>query len=169
MARERRAREKSEFDQQMIDLARVTRVVAGGKRMRFRACIVIGDRKGRIGLAIAKGADVTTAVNKAVAAARKRLLRVALAPGDTVPHRMIVKFGAAKVLIKPAPEGSGVIAGGAVRAIMELAGVKNVASKMLGSKNKINNAKATVLALRSMRTVRVGVPAAPPPQAPPVV
>lgn len=152
MARERRQREKSEFDQKIIDLARVTRVVAGGKRMRFRACVAIGDRKGRIALATAKGADVTISINKAVAAAKKHLAKITLVHGDTIPHAAIVKLGAAKVLLKPAPEGSGVIAGGPVRAIMELAGVRNVVSKMLGSQNKINNAKATMIALRSMRT-----------------
>lgn len=155
-------REKSEFDQQIIDLARVTRVVAGGKRMRFRACVAIGDRKGRIGLATAKGSDVTTAITKAVTAAKKRLLPVPLVKGGTIPHAATVKLGAATVLIKPAPEGSGVIAGGSVRAIMELAGIRNVVSKMLGSQNKINNAKATILALRSMRSSSPAQPKAQP-------
>lgn len=143
-------REEREFDQEIIDISRVTRVVAGGKRMRFRACVVIGDRKGRVGYAIAKGADVSLAVNKAVTAAKKRLTTIII-QNTTIPHQVQYKFGAAKVFLKPAPEGTGVIAGGPVRAVIELSGIQNIVTKMQGSRNKLNNVKATFLALTSLR------------------
>ena len=143
-------REEREFDQEIIDISRVTRVVAGGKRMRFRACVVIGDRKGRVGYAIAKGADVSLAVNKAVTAAKKRLTVIPIYHA-TIPHQTQYKFGAAKVFLKPAPAGTGVIAGGPVRAVIELSGIQNIVTKMQGSRNKLNNVKATFLALTSLR------------------
>lgn len=154
MARDRGGRQRrdartdlpKEFEQKVIEVARVTRVVAGGKRMRFRACVVIGDRKGRVGMAVAKGADVTAAVGKAITAAQKRLQTVTMV-NETIPHPIRVKYAAARVLLKPAPKGTGIIAGGAIRTVLDLAGVKNVVAKMLGSQNKINNARATVLAL----------------------
>lgn len=149
MFRERSSREPKEFSQKIIDIARVTRVVAGGKRMRFRACVVIGDLKGRIGFAVAKGADVTGAINKAVTAAKKGLVRVNIVDG-TIPYEIRVKFGAAKLLLKPAPPGTGIRAGGPIRAVLELAGLKNVVSKMLGSKNKINNVHAVFLAFEKL-------------------
>ncbi|OGY46748.1 MAG: 30S ribosomal protein S5 [Candidatus Buchananbacteria bacterium RIFCSPHIGHO2_01_FULL_44_11] len=138
------------FEQAIIDIARVTRVMAGGKRMRFRACVVIGDKKGKVGMAVAKGADVTLAVNKAVTKARKNLISVVTING-TLPHRVDAKYGAARVLMKPAPAGSGIIAGGAVRSVLELAGVSNVVAKILGSKNKINNVLATMNALLKLK------------------
>ncbi|MFA6553213.1 MAG: 30S ribosomal protein S5 [Patescibacteria group bacterium] len=141
-----------EFDQKMIDIARVTRVMAGGKRMNFRACVVIGDHKGRVGMGLKKGADVSLAINKAVASAKKNLINVTTI-NDTVPCKVRNKFGAAVVMLKPAPVGSGVIAGGAVRAVLELAGVKNVVSKMLGSKNKVNNVMATLGALEKLNEI----------------
>lgn len=143
-------KEAREFDQQIIDIARVTRVVAGGKRMRFRACVVIGDRKGRIGYAIAKGADVSLAVTKAVTAAKKRLITIPIVD-ETIPHEVKMKFSAAQIFIKPAPAGTGVIAGGPLRAMFDVAGIRNVVSKMQGSRNKINNVKAVYLALQSLR------------------
>jgi small subunit ribosomal protein S5 len=146
-------REPREFDQDIIDIARVTRVVAGGKRMRFRACVVIGDRKGRVGYAVAKGADVSLAVNKSVTAAKKHLMHVPIV-NDTIPHFVYAKFGAAQVLLKPAPAGTGVIAGGPIRAVVELAGIRNVVTKMLRSRNKINNVKATFAALATLRKKR---------------
>lgn len=151
--RERRGgpREPREFEQKTIDLARVTRVVAGGKRMRFRATVAIGDQKGRVGMGIAKGADVTIAIQKAVTAAKKNLIRVPIVD-DTIPHVIFTKHGGARLMLKPAPKGSGVIAGGPIRMIMELAGVKNVVSKILGSSNKINNVYALMEALQKLRT-----------------
>lgn len=142
--------EPREFDQEIIDIARVTRVVAGGKRMRFRACVVIGDRKGRVAYALAKGSDVAGAVNKAVTAAKKRLIVVPLV-NNTIPHKTLQKFGAAQVLLKPAPEGTGLIAGGPLRSLFELAGIHNIVSKMQGSRNKINNVKAAYIALKNLR------------------
>lgn len=139
-----------EFDQKTIELSRVARVMAGGKRMRFRACVAIGDHKGQVGIGVAKAADVPLAISKAAAVARKRLIKVPIYE-DTLPHAVYMKFGAAKVLLKPAPRGTGIIAGGAVRTVLELAGVPNVVSKMLGSKNKINNVKATISALSQSR------------------
>ena len=146
-------KQKDEFDQKLIDIARVTRVMAGGKRMSFRACVVIGDRKGRVSSGLRKGTDVSIAINKAVRAAKKKLVKVNMV-NETIPGEIREKFGAARVLLKPAPRGTGVIAGGAVRTVLELAGVKNVVSKMLGSHNKINNVKATIKALEKLKDVK---------------
>lgn len=144
-------REPKEFEQKTIDLARVTRVVAGGKRMRFRATVAIGDMKGRVGVGIAKGADVSISIQKAATAAKKHLIRVPLVD-DTIPHAIIAKYKAAHIMLKPAPKGTGVIAGGPLRAVMELAGVKNIVGKILGSSNKINNLYALMTALEQLRT-----------------
>ena len=138
-----------EYEQKIVDLARVTRVMAGGKRMRFRACVVIGNGKGKVSYGVAKGADVSIAINKAVNQAKKTIGKVKIV-NDTIPHEVRIKFKAAKLMLKPAPPGTGVIAGGAVRIVMELAGIKNVVSKMIGSKNKINNVKATFIALSQL-------------------
>lgn len=148
----RRGREerRDEFEQRIIDLARVTRVMAGGKRMRFRACVAIGDKKGKVAVGLAKGADVTAAVNKAVNQAKKNFINVPLTNG-TIPHEIYCKFGAAKILLKPARKGRGVIAGGAVRVILGLAGINNVTSKILGTANKMNNVKCVVEALKKLK------------------
>lgn len=140
-----------EFAEVTVELSRVTRVTKGGKRMRFRAAVLVGDRKGQVGGGVAKGADVTLAVNKATRQAKKHLFRIPLYK-NTIPHRVDGKFGAAVVLLKPAPEGSGIIAGGSTRLVLELAGVPNVVSKSLGSKNKINNIRATFEALRKLKS-----------------
>ncbi|MDO8669136.1 MAG: 30S ribosomal protein S5 [Candidatus Buchananbacteria bacterium] len=145
-------KEQPEFEQQIVDLARVTRVMAGGKRMRFRACVVIGDKKGRVGVGLAKGKDVSLAVSKAVAKAEKNLIKVDVSSG-TIAHEIYVKVGAAKVFLKPAPEGTGIISGGAVRIVLELAGVKNVVSKIMGTNSKVNNVDATIKALSSLKKV----------------
>ena len=150
--RPRRAREPQEFEQRILDLARVTRVTKGGKRMRFRVCLIIGDRKGRVGMGVAKGADVAIAVEKSFKQAKKNLVTVPLKDG-TIPHVVRQKYGAALVLLKPAPEGTGLKSGGAVRMVLEFAGVPNAVSKILGSSNKINNAKAAFAALRALRQV----------------
>lgn len=163
-----REREAREFNDRVLDLARVTRVTKGGKRMRFRAAIIIGDGKGRVGLGVAKGTDVAAAVAKANRQARKHLLMIPLVHG-TIPHEVREKFGAARILIKPAPEGTGVKAGGAMRVVLELAGVPNVVGKTLGTSNKINNAKAMMRALASLRHRLPSAPVAPPPVAPPPV
>jgi small subunit ribosomal protein S5 len=147
-----KAKEEKDFEQVILDIARVTRVMAGGKRMRFRACLVIGDKKGRVGMAVAKAADVTLAVNKAFTKAKKNLINVAIY-NDTIPHRVEVKYKAAHILLKPAPKGTGIIAGGAVRTVIDLSGISNIVAKILGSKNKINNANAALKALKMLKRV----------------
>ncbi len=141
---------ESDYEEKNVEIARVTRVTKGGKRMRFRALSVIGNRKGRVGFGLAKGVDVAGATSKAIAQARKALLTIPLV-NETIPHAIEAKFAAAIVLLKPAPKGTGIKAGGSVRMVLELAGVPNITSKMLGSKNKINNVKATFLALRGLK------------------
>ena len=141
---------KSELKQEIIDIARVTRVMAGGKRMSFRACVVVGDDQHRIGYGVAKGADVAAAVQKATRQAEKSMFQVPL-KNETIPHSVFEKFGAARIMIKPAPKGTGVKAGGAVRVVLELAGVPNVVAKIMGTRNKINNVKATYEALRKLK------------------
>lgn len=141
---------ESDYEEKNLEIARVTRVTKGGKRMRFRALTVIGNRKGRVGFGLAKGTDVAGATTKAMAQARKALLTVPLV-NETIPHVVRAKFGAAVVLLKPAPKGTGVKAGGAVRTVLELAGIPNVVSKIMGSNNKTNNVKATFEALRQLR------------------
>jgi len=143
-------RPKDEFEQRILEVARVTRVMAGGKRMNFRACVAIGDKKGNVGVGLGKGADVTMAVNKAVSRAKKTMVNVPLVK-ETIPHAVWQKMGAAYIMLKPAKAGRGVISGGVTRVILELAGVKNVTTKALGSNNKVNNARCTIEALRSLR------------------
>lgn len=152
---ERRGEVKAEeFEQKMIDIARVTRVMAGGKRMRFRACVAIGNRKGRVAIGLAKGADVTLAVTKAVNKAKKDFIDVPIV-NETIPHEVYQKFGAAKILFRPAKKGRGIIAGGVVRIVLELSGIKNVTSKILGTGNKVNNVKCAIEALKSLKKVEV--------------
>ncbi len=141
---------KEELEQRVVEIRRVTRVTAGGKQLSFRACVVIGDKKGKVGMGVAKGADVAIAIEKAVRKAKKNLVEVPLIKG-TIPHQITEKFKASKVLLKPAPKGKGIIAGGPVRVVLELAGFEDVVSKMLGSNNKINNIIATINALKKMK------------------
>lgn len=143
--------EKPAFDQYILDLARVTRVTEGGKHLSFRACVILGDRKGRVAYGIAKGKDVQLGVEKAVRQAKKNFIAVPIV-NETIPHWVESKFKAARVMLKPAPRGSGIIAGGAVRAVLELAGVPNVSSKILArTKNKILLVKATFDALKKFK------------------
>lgn len=141
---------ESDYEEKNLEVTRVTRVTKGGKRMRFRALTVIGNRKGRVGFGLAKGLDVAGATSKATTQARKALLTVPLV-NETIPHRVEAKFAAARILLKPAPKGTGIKAGGSVRNVLELAGVPNVTAKILGSGSKINNVKATFMALRNLR------------------
>lgn len=143
---------RDEFDQRILEVARVTRVMAGGKRMNFRACVAIGDKKGSVGVGLGKGADVTMAVNKAVNKAKKTMVKVPITK-ETIPHEVHNKLGAAKIMLKPAKQGRGVISGGVTRAILELAGIKNVTSKTLGTNNKVNNARCTIDALSKLRKI----------------
>lgn len=151
------------LEQKVLDLSRVTRVTAGGKRMRFRACVAVGDRKGKVGIGIAKGADVSLAISKATTQAKKHLVTVTLRR-ESIPFDVVVKFKAAKILMKPAPKGSGIIAGGVVRLILDIAGIPNVVAKMLGSGNRVTNAQATLIALEELHArgqdrARLPVPA----------
>ena len=141
-------RKDREFEEKVLELARVARVVAGGKRFRFRATVVIGDGKGQVGLGIGKGADVAQAVQKASYQAKKNLVRVPIV-GGTIPFEVKVKYSSAIVYLKPAPSGRGVNAGGAVRVVASLAGIKDIIGKVLSrSGNKINNASATIEAFK---------------------
>ena len=138
-------------DSKLLDLARVTRVTGGGKRMSFRAVVVVGDRKSKIGIGIDKGKDVSQAIEKATARAKKNMINVVIVNG-TIPHQVEAKVGPAMILLKPQKTGRGLVAGGAVRTICDLAGIKNISSKILsGSKNKLNNARATMEALRKLK------------------
>lgn len=142
---------RDEYDTKLLDLARVTRVTGGGKRLRFRAVVIAGDKKSKIGIGIDKGRDVSQAVEKATARAKKNLITIPVVEG-TIPHQVEAKSGPARILLKPQRSGRGLVAGGAVRAICELAGVQNVTSKILSrSKNKLNNARATLEALKKLK------------------
>jgi len=148
----REERERDGFNESVLDLRRVTRVVAGGKRFRFRATIVIGDGKGTVGVGVAKGADVQQSIQKAKSAAKRSLVTFKIVNG-TIAHEVTAKFSAAKILLRPAKEGHGLMAGGAVRAVMLLSGVKDVTGKCLGgTKNKLTNAMATMEALKKLKT-----------------
>ena len=141
--------EEKQFDERTLHIDRVARVVKGGRRFRFRALVVVGDRKRKVGIGSAKGADVTAAVTKATEVAKKNFVEVSLYKG-TLPHEVDSKVSGAHILLKPASAGTGLIAGGAVRTILEVAGVKNALSKSLGSSNKTNTAYATIAALQSL-------------------
>jgi len=147
------APEEKQFDERVVHIDRVARVVKGGRRFRFRALVVVGDRKNRVGIGISKGADVTAAVTKATESAKKHLVTVTLYKG-TLPHEAEAKVSGAKILLKPASAGTGLIAGGVVRTILEVAGVKNALSKSLGSTNKANTAYATIAALQSIEPAK---------------
>jgi len=148
----RKQQEKREYEQKLLGIARVVRVVAGGRRFRFRAVVVIGNKKGKVGVGVSKGQDVSLAVEKAVTNAKKNLIEVSLKNG-TIPHTTEAKFGTAKILLKPGMTGRGIVAGGAVRVICDLAGIENISGKILGkTKNKLNNARATIKALEKLKS-----------------
>jgi len=145
-------KEEKEFESKLLDLARVTRVRAGGKRLRFRAVIVIGDKSGKVGLGVAKGLDVLQAIEKATRVAKRNVITVPIL-NDTIPHTSEAKSGPAKIILKPQRKGRGLVAGGTVRIICNLAGIKNISSKILSNtRNKLNNATATILALKKLKT-----------------
>lgn len=149
---QRREGERDAYKEKVLDLRRVTRVVAGGKRMRFRTTLVLGDEKGMVGLGVGKGVDVQASVEKAKTAAKKNMMKIPL-NGRTIPHEVRAKFSAAEVIIKPAVQGHGLKAGGAVRVVLSLAGVKDVTAKCLGrTPNKLTNAMATIEALKQLRS-----------------
>lgn len=146
-----RAVPRDEFESKLLDLARVVRVTGGGKRLRFRAVIVAGNKKGKIGIGVDKGRDVSQAIEKATRMAKKNLIEVVIV-NETIPHEVQAKSGPARLLLKPQKKGRGLVAGGAVRTICELAGIKNISSKILsGSKNKLNNARVTMEAFKKLK------------------
>ena len=149
--RERREERQQEFKEKVVYVGRVAKVVKGGRTFRFSVLVVVGDEKGRIGVGSGKASEVPEAIKKATDAAKKNLVNVPIVKG-TVPHEYTKKLGSSIVIMKPAPEGTGVIAGGAVRPVLELAGVKNVTAKTLGSRNSRNVVLATIAALKEMRT-----------------
>lgn len=143
---------RDEFDQKVLEIRRVARVTGGGKRFSFRSAVVVGNRKGKVGFGMAKGLDVTLSVEKAVRAAKKNILVVPIVKG-TIPHEVTGKFKAGKVMLRPAAEGRGIIAGGAMRFICDLVGLSSVTGKIVGkSTNKINIAKATLTAMKKLKT-----------------
>jgi small subunit ribosomal protein S5 len=149
-----REKEAKEFDEEVLQIDRVTRVVKGGRRLRFRCLVAIGDRKGRVGIGIGKATEVVNGIKKAVAKAKNSLIKVMITDTDSIPHPVQVKYKSAKMFIMPASPGTGVIAGGSLRKILSLAGVKNVLSKNHGSTNKVVTAQASILALMQLRPVR---------------
>jgi small subunit ribosomal protein S5 len=142
--------EEKQFDERVVHINRVARVVKGGRRFRFQALVVIGDHKGRVGAGVSKGADVSAAVNKATDVAKKNLVKLELYH-DTLTHEVEGRVGGSKILIMPAAPGTGLIAGGVVRTVLEVAGIENALSKSLGSSNRINTAYATLDALSKMK------------------
>lgn len=149
--REQRPVEKPEFEQKLLDVRRTARMVAGGRRFSFRAVIIIGNKEGKVGVGVAKGVDVSMAVDKAVKQAKKNLINVITTKEGSIPYKVDAKYSAARVMLKPAAKGRGVIAGGTVRTICNLAGIENVTAKILGrTNNKLNNARATIRALEKL-------------------
>lgn len=149
-----RTEKDSEWQERVVQIRRVTKVVKGGKKLSFRAIVIVGNEKGQVGVGVGKASDVIGAVKKGVVDGKKHLVQVPLTKSDSIPHPSSGVGGGAKVMIRPASPGTGVIAGGAVRTVLELAGVKNILAKQLGSGNPLNNARAAVSALSALRTFR---------------
>lgn len=143
-------KEAKEFDEEVLQIDRVTRVVKGGRRLRFRATVVIGNRNGKVGVGIGKSEEVVGAIQKGISDAKKNMILVKM-DGTTIPHEMKVKYKSAKLLIMPAAPGTGIIAGGAVRKVVEFSGIKDILSKSFGTTNKIANARAALLALKQLK------------------
>ena len=145
-------RQEKQYEERVVAINRVSKTVKGGRHMRFSAVVVVGDGKGKFGFGTGKAMEVPDAIKKALEAAKKNMFRVHMVKGDTIPHEVEGIFGATKVFLKPAPEGTGIIAGGPVRAILELAGVKNIYSKVYGARRPINILRATTAGLQSLKT-----------------
>ena len=143
---------KSEWSERVVSIQRVTKVVKGGKKMIFRAVIVVGNEQGKVGVGVGKAGDVITAVRKGVTDSKKHIISVPLTGSDSIPHAINGRFGAAKLILRPSATGSGVIAGSSIRTVLELAGIKNILSKQLGSNNLLNNAKATINGLSNLKS-----------------
>jgi len=140
------------FVERLIKISRISKVTKGGKKLSFRAIVVIGDENGQVGVGVAKADDVVNAFKKAKTDARKNLIKIPITKSLSIPHNVIGKFGACNIIMRPSIEGSGVIAGGAVRTVLEVAGIKNVIAKQLGSDNLLNNARASIIALKQLTT-----------------
>ena len=140
------------FIERLIKISRVSKVTKGGKKLSFRAIVVIGDENGQVGVGVAKADDVVNAFKKAKTDGRKNLIKVPITKSLSIPHNVVGNFGACKIIMRPSIEGSGVIAGGAVRIVLEVAGIKNVIAKQLGSDNLLNNARSTIIALDTLTT-----------------
>ena len=145
---------KSEWEERVIAIQRVTKVVKGGKKLSFRAIVVVGDEMGKVGVGVGKANDVITAVRKGSIDGKKNVITVPLTSSNSIPHTINGRFGAAKLILRPSAPGSGVIAGSSIRTVLELAGVKNILSKQLGSNNLLNNARATINGLNNLRSFK---------------
>jgi len=143
---------KSEWSERVVSIQRVTKVVKGGKKMSFRAVIVVGNEQGKVGVGVGKAGDVITAVRKGVNDGKKNIISIPLTSSNSIPHPTNGRFGAAKLILRPSAPGSGVIAGSSIRTVLELAGIKNILSKQLGSNNLLNNARATINGLSALRS-----------------
>ncbi|THU66790.1 hypothetical protein C4D60_Mb05t17920 [Musa balbisiana] len=154
LGRKKRDRPNDGFEERVVQVRRVTKVVKGGKKLSFRAIVVVGDKKGQVGVGVGKAKEVVDAIAKSAGNARRNIVSVPMTKYLTFPHRCDGDYGAAKVMLRPASPGTGVIAGGAVRIVLEMAGVENALGKQLGSKNALNNARATVAAVQRMRQFR---------------
>lgn len=150
-SKNKREKVKDGFEERVVQVRRVTKVVKGGKQLHFRAIVVVGDKKGQVGVGVGKAKEVIAAVQKSAVNARRNIVTVPMTKYLTFPHRSDGDYGAAKVMLRPASPGTGVIAGGAVRIVLEMAGVENALGKQLGSNNALNNARATVVAVQKMR------------------
>lgn len=144
---------EKEFVESVVQINRISKKTKGGNQMRFAALVVVGDKKGKVGVGLSKAKDVRSAIQKAISSAKKRLIVVPL-KGTTLAYEVKEKYGAAKVLLKPAPEGSGIIAGGAIRVVLDAAGVKDASAKIMGTKNKITNVYATLSALEKISLMK---------------
>jgi small subunit ribosomal protein S5 len=142
------------WEQRLVQIQRVSKVVKGGKKLSFRATVIVGNQNSQVGVGVGKADEVSTAVKKAVNDARKNLIRIPLTKAKTVPHNVIGIDGACKVLIRPAGPGTGVIAGSSIRIVLELAGIQNILAKQLGGNNLLNNARATIIALKALKTAQ---------------
>ena len=152
-ARPARKEKDNRFEERVVSINKVCKTVKGGRKLRFSALVVVGDKKGYVGFGTGKAAEVPDAIKKALEAAKKNLFKVPMIKGDTIPHEIYGEFGSSKVFLGPANEGTGIIAGGPVRAVLELAGVRNIRSKVYGSRAPINIVRATINGIENMKTV----------------
>jgi small subunit ribosomal protein S5 len=144
--------QKEKWNEKVVQISRVTKVCKGGKKLSFRAIVIVGNEKGKVGVGIGKAEDVITSITKVITDAKRNLIEIPITKNNTIPHLIIGNFGACSTLIKPASQGTGVIAGSSTRTVLELAGIKNILAKQLGSNNILNNARATICALKNLKT-----------------